>query len=94
MAAIVNQTLSSSYGDAIEVPSGTKQIEVWAVDDKDAPTAMVAAWFEISDGTNLAPVLTSTTATYDKPIGLPSGVTGWSIRVKSPSAGDAVVMFT
>jgi hypothetical protein len=95
MASITKQDLTTSYGTAITVPTGTKVIEVWGVDDNTTPTAMVGIWVEISDGTTVAPILTSTTSSYEKAIGLPSGVGGWTVRMKSTTGTpDGVVVFT
>lgn len=85
MAAInVNQNLTTNYGDPVSVPSGVTKIEVWGVDSASTPTAMAAVWVEISDGTTVAPVLTSTTSTYQRELtNVSRNAKPWTVRMKA-----------
>lgn len=85
-AGNVNQNLTTSYGTAVSVPPGVTKIEVWGVDSASAPTAMAAIWVEIDDGTTKAPILTSTTSSYERTLTNASRVAKpWTVRMKSVS---------
>lgn len=98
MADIVNTTnLTTSWSSEVEIPAGTRFIEIWGVDDVTAAApARAAIWARLYDGTDYAPIEIGTAGTYEKEFAQPSQVQQgqWTVAFKAAATVDAVMVCT